>query len=478
MPPAMRNITRAVTLRRALLCGFGLTVSFWLLAGYLVSRRVEEAELKGAELNVSYIRAQELLSSVRAQILLASVVVRDALLDSAPRPRGDYRREVENAYLVIDAALRRYEPLGHGPTDRERVQRLRDEISAFRQASFQVLAADSQAWQAEARTLLQHVLPKRESVIAVSEELQAINRLAYVTRQTEAAHVQAEMQRQVLTVLGVATSFSLLIAWAVFGYSVRLERHLVAQRVREERSAADLQRLSAHVVKVQEEERRRIARELHDEIGQALSAVNLELTGVQRQLQKAEVPGNPLAEARVLTDGALRSARNLSQLLHPSVLEDLGLSAALRSFLNGFGRRSGLNVMFHDNGPSGRVSGDVELALYRIVQEATTNAARHAQALHVEVWLRESPSGLSVAVEDDGLGFDVEQVQRPGQHGGLGLLGIRERLSQLGGVLRLDSQPGRGTTVTATIPFTRSSENDPQSRGTLATMALRQVQHG
>jgi signal transduction histidine kinase len=473
------NSSRGLTLHYALLGGFGLTLGLWLFAGYLVTARFGDARRQSGALNVRYVQAQELLSSVRAQVLLTSVVIRDALLDPSPRPAADYRRDVEQAYRNIDAALAGYNPIVDPAAERLRVQRLRDVIQAFRVASLEILSTDSShLWQLDARALLQQLLPKRESVIDVSEELQAINRTVFVGQQNEMSQVQAALQRQVLTVLGVALVISFVIAWTSYRYGVRLERRLVDQRLREEQISADLHRLSARVISVQEEERRRIARELHDEVGQALSAVNLELTGAQQYLQRTGTESDLLREARVLADGALRSVRDLSQLLHPSVLEDLGLSAAVRSFLNGFGRRTGTNVAFHDDGTLKRLTPEAELTVYRIVQEAMTNIARHASATRVEIRLAEEDGRLSVTVEDDGVGFDARDVERPGRQGGLGLLGIRERVSQLGGTVRIDSVIGRGTRLEVTIPATEHRAAGTPSADETTALELDEVHHG
>ncbi len=469
---------RGLTLRFALLGGFGLTLGLWLFAAYLVTARVGDARRQSGALNVRYIQAQEVLSSVRAQVLLTSVVVRDALLDPVPRPAADYRREVEQAYRAIDTALAGYMPIVDPAVERVRVQRLRDEIQAFRVRSLEILGRDSRTWQLDARALLKGLLPERESVIDVSEELQAINRTVFVAQQTEMAQVQAALQRQVLTVLGVALVVSFVIAWTAFRYGVRLERRLVEQRQREEQISADLHRLSARVISVQEEERRRIARELHDEVGQALSAVNLELTAAQQYLLRTGTDTDLLREARALADGALRNVRDLSQLLHPSVLEDLGLSAALRSFLNGFGRRTGTTVGFLEDGTPGRLMPEAERAIYRIVQEAMTNVARHAAATRVELRMAEADGFVSVVVEDDGVGFDARDVERPGRQGGLGLLGIRERVSQLSGTVRIDSVIGRGTRLEVMIPAAERRAAGAPSAEETAALELDEVHHG
>lgn len=454
---------RGMTIRVALLAGFGLTASLWLAASYVVSHRLGHTRHEAGTLSARYLAAQDVLATVRAQVLLASVIVRDALLDPQPRPSTEYRAEVESTYRAADDALERYRPVLEGPSERARVQRLRDEISAFRLASMDILATDSRSWQTEARSLLQRVLPKRQSIIAVSEELQSINRAVYVDQQHKIAGLQAQLQRQIVMVLGVALGVSLIIAWTAYRHGVRLERRLIQQRVREEAISADLHRLSAGMVKVQEDERRRIARELHDEVGQALSALALELTSAEQRLQRRGTV-EPLGDARALADGALRTVRDLSQLLHPSVLEDLGLCAALQSLLRGVERRTGLHATFQGEGLSTRAAPSVERAVYRIVQEAVTNVTRHAQAKTMTVRLSEAMGRLTVEIEDDGVGFAATQNGQAG----LGLLSMRERAAQLGGSLAIKSTPGRGTRLVVGVPLAAGTEdaNNPSSMAT------------
>ena len=279
----------SVTLRTALLVGFGLTVSLWFIASSVVSARLARSGREAEAVSRRYVDAQETLATVRAQVLLVSVTVRDALLDPDPQPSHDYRVDVDQAYRDIDRQLEHYVPvIGHSD-EIARVQRLRDEIRAFNLASVEVLSTDSRTWRTEARRLLQQLLPKRASIITVSEELQALNRAVYIEQQREARQLQAQLQKQVLLVLGAALAFSILIAASAFRHGVRLERRLVEQHARERRISEDLHRLSGGIQRVQEDERRRVARELHDEIGQALSAVNLELAAAERQLVRAGV---------------------------------------------------------------------------------------------------------------------------------------------------------------------------------------------
>lgn len=444
--------THRPTLRAAVIAGFGITLGLWLLVGYYVTGQLATAERDAASLSQRYVQAQERLSSVRAQVLVASVLVRDAVLDTIPRPATDYQRDIDAAYRTIDHELSSYVPVLDSAPESGRVQRLREEIDAFRRASLDTLAVDRRTWPGGARTLLQRSQPKREAVIAVSEEIQAINRLTYVAQQEATAVAQRGLQRQVWTVLGVALALSVCIGWLALRHATRLEHRLLAQSHREAQISADLHRLSARLVGAQEEERRRIARELHDDVGQALSAVNVELAVAERRLQRAGVTADALGPARALVDGALRRTRDVSQLLHPSALEDLGLVAALTSVLSGFERRHHLPVHFRNESGSERFEPEVERAVFRLVQEALTNIARHAHASRVTVSLDQADDALRVCVADDGVGFDADA---PGQgtSRGLGLVGMRERVSHLGGTLVVTARPGAGARIEVRVPL-------------------------
>jgi signal transduction histidine kinase len=295
-------------------------------------------------------------------------------------------------------------------------------------------------------------MPKREAVIRVSEEVQALNRSAFIDQQRAMTDMQAHMQRQVWTVFGVALAISLAIAWLASRHGTRLEHRLTEQRAREEQIAADLHRLSARLVQAQEDEQRRIARELHDEVGQALSAVNVELTVAQRRLERTGGAGELLSDALSSANSALRTVRNLSRWLHPSALEDLGLIAALESQIADFRRRHGIDMVFTHDGLDDRHNPEIERAVYRIVQEALTNIAKHAQATAGCVHVHADADRLHIVVEDNGIGFDVDDAERPGKRRGLGLLGIRERISQLTGTVTIESLVTRGTRIDVALP--------------------------
>jgi signal transduction histidine kinase len=441
-----------LTIKAVLLLGFGLTLGLWLIATYDFTRRMSQVEREAAAINARYMQAQELLSNVRPRVLLASVYVRDALLDPDPRNAADYRGRLERTLGSVDEALRQYVPVLQSTGERERVDGLRREIEQFGAAMLQVLATDGRRSGDEARALLARLAPRRETVIGVSEKVQALNRAAFIQQQASVAETYRANQEVVWRRFGLSVAASLGIALLAVFHVTRLERRLYAQSVRDAENARDMKRLSAQVLHAQEEERRTLARELHDEVGQVLMAVKVELALAQRRIESGATQ-HVLGDAQALADGALHTIRSVSRLLHPAVLDDLGLAAAIEWYAQEFARRHGIRVDVRHSLSNCRLPTEVETTVYRIVQEALTNVARHAGATSCRVAMSLCGEDLKVVVEDDGIGFDV--AARKGA--GLGLIGIRERVGELGGSVVIDSRPGASTSLRAVIPARRAA---------------------
>jgi signal transduction histidine kinase len=440
------------TIKAALYLGFGLTLGLWLFAGYYFTRRVAGVQREAAAINARYMHAQERLSSVRAQILLGSVYVRDALLDPNPGVADEYRRQLHETYRTIDETLQQYVPVLDSSGERLRVERLRREIDDFRGTMLAVLESDSRRWPADARMLLRtRIVPKREAVIRVADEVQSLNRVAFVQQQTEVAAIYRAAQSRLWQQLGLALAASVGIGLLATIYAGRLEGRLRRQMARDVENTHDLQRLSRQLINAQEEERRSIARELHDEIGQVLTAIKVELSLAQRTVEAAGGPADTLDDARSITDGALQTVRDLSHLLHPALLDDLGLPATIEWYLRGFSRRHGISVDLVHERMDERFVPEIEASAYRIVQEALTNVAKHAQATTCRVYLQRLATTILITIEDNGIGFDLAETQQPGRRG-LGLISVRERVSQLRGTVRIETAPGKGTRLTVELP--------------------------
>jgi signal transduction histidine kinase len=210
---------------------------------------------------------------------------------------------------------------------------------------------------------------------------------------------------------------------------------LGSERDRLATRTAELEQLTRLMLRVQEDERRRLARDLHDEAGQVLSAVKIEL----------ELDGRN--EAGALVGRALAQVRDLSNLLRPSALDDLGLTPALQALTSDVADHARLDVALQAGDLGGALPPDLEVVIYRVVQEALTNVVRHAEARHVRVCVERRDGDIVVAVEDDGRGLDGSRLPQ------LGLLGMRERVTALGGRLEVGARAQGGTRVEATMPL-------------------------
>ncbi len=214
-----------------------------------------------------------------------------------------------------------------------------------------------------------------------------------------------------------------------------------------------LEALSHRLVETQEAERRHIARELHDEIGQTLTAVKISLQAIERQAEAAVLAPH-VAESIHIVEQAIQQVRNLSLDLRPSLLDDLGLVVTLRWYLARQSQWAGFTVQFSADPPELQLSPELETVCFRIVQEALTNIARHAGAQQVWVELQQRETELYLSIRDDGTGFDVEEALARAIHGAsLGLLSMQERASLLGGQLKINSVPGHGVEIRARFPL-------------------------
>jgi signal transduction histidine kinase len=436
---------RRPTIKSVALAALLLTASVWLFTGYYFVQRVRALEREAAEVNERYAAAEALLGDVRRDLDHAAISLRDALIDVRPGLEH-YRGDVDSALQAADDKLATYRPVLGGDVERQHVGRLRQGIQSLRRANHNFLAIDAGLWKSSAAAqLLDQVTPKRDSAIRVSADLQRLNRDAYLAHQKEMARVHGEIHQRSWQTLIFGAVMGLAIGLAATLRVTRLERQLRGQQQRDAANAAALQDLSTRLVHAQEEERQSLARELHDGVGQLLTALKLELCQMERRSQG----GPPLADARALADEALTAVRDVSHLLHPPELQRLGLIEAIQSYVKAIRRRQDVDIEFVWSPLGTRLDAGVELAVYRIVQEAVTNVLRHAQAHRCRISLTGDRRKAVLTITDDGIGFsDSDDVGE-----GMGLIGIRERVEHAGGVLRVESAPGRGTSLTAEFPL-------------------------
>jgi two-component system sensor histidine kinase UhpB len=225
----------------------------------------------------------------------------------------------------------------------------------------------------------------------------------------------------------------------------------------------------SQIIEVQENERRRISRELHDEIGQALYAIQFNLEMVDKDLpQTTAVVRGRLGEAKSLSSQTLTAMRQLSLDLRPTMLDDLGLVPTLRWYIQNFSNRLDIYSNFETMGFEEKLPPQIETAFYRIVQEALNNIAKHAQADRVEISLVKRDSRIYASIQDNGRGFDLDRVLHPeSPERGFGIVGIQERVSLLGGQMEIQSTPGYGTLIDIEIPYENVKEGDEKDTSSI-----------
>jgi signal transduction histidine kinase len=468
--------THRYSIRSVLFSGFSIIFALWLVSAYDLVQQVTDADRQAALITTRFTEGEELLFTVRAQVFLSSVYARDAVLDTRPDGVPLYGQRLQTMRSEVDRALKRYMPNVDSTIEREHWTQLQTEVQQYWDSLSPLLAGHMTGNPDEAHAFLRRdVIPKREMVVRISDDIRALNQDALVEQQAAVAALHRVLRQRIWWTSGVAVALGLAVAWLAARYAGRLEAQIRQQHVQEQQAKRELQRLSAELVHAQEQERRTIARDLHDEIGQALMTVKLDLGTVERSGQVSGAPAQALSEARSTTDAAIRTVRDLSQLLHPPMLDDFGLVVTLSAFVRRFSDRTGVPTDLALDRMEGRLPSDVEVCCYRVVQEALTNVAKHAEAKSCRVYLQRLPSSLLVTVEDDGKGIDPTQLKGAADAGGgVGLVGVRERASRLGGTVGLDTHFGKGTRLTVELPLGARASAPPQTPESETSAAVAQ----
>jgi signal transduction histidine kinase len=235
-----------------------------------------------------------------------------------------------------------------------------------------------------------------------------------------------------------------------------LEDKVRRRTIELDRANQNLSELTARLLRLQDEERRRIARDLHDSIGQTMAVLGVNLANVQSDIERLLKTLDTVKDSQEMILETSTNVRTISYLLHPPLLDEHGLSSALPWYTEGFAQRSGINVNLELPEDLGRLSRDSEVAIFRVVQECLTNVHRHSEGSNARISISCSDTDVCVKVEDDGKGIPQHQLRELASGGtpGVGVRGMRERIRQLGGSLEIDSQgTGRGTVVVTRMPF-------------------------
>jgi signal transduction histidine kinase len=302
------------------------------------------------------------------------------------------------------------------------------------------------------------IVPRRGELYSALVALSDADRQRLQDNERQFANARNEAAGRLLLMLGLGVLLSIVVALISLRHSENLERRAEIHYAQVEQARGDLQQLSARLLEVEEEGRRRLARELHDEIGQSLALLQIEVSHAQAAAQgQPALLGERLRRARALAEKTVQTVRHISVLLRPALLDDLGLVPALQFQIEDFLRRSGMTGEFTEENVSDHLPDGVKTCVYRVVQEALHNSEKHSGATKVQVGVRQFPDSLVAEVEDNGRGFPVDEKDRPSRSTGLGLLGMRERAANAGGSLVIDAAAGRGTRITLRIPLPEPS---------------------
>ena len=381
------------------------------------------------------------LEQIRSQIYLSGTYVRDYLLSPDAGGAEDQRARLTGIEQETRGVLDRY-AASLDPDERDAFAALRGEIDAY----WRVLQSTFD-WTPKQRDRLrftffyEQLVPRRTTMLQIADSIESINQHGLTRAEDRFRVSAANLRSSLVLTFGVAFIGGVLLAIGAIALTLRLARE-------NERARADLQDLSARLVRAQEDERRSLARELHDEVGQALSAIMMEASNAEFASTGDEVKDR-IQSIGALAAKTLNEVRDLALLLRPSMLDDFGLVPALNWQAREMNKRTGLNIRVNASDDCDNLPDDHKTCIYRMVQEALNNAARHSSARNVHVAVRAEAERVQFSIQDDGAGFDKRIVR------GLGLLGMEERVRRLGGKLRIDSQPGRGATIAAELPIAR-----------------------
>ena len=418
---------------RLLLAGFGGLLALMILAGVDALVVLRQAKISNAGMRRSFLARGHSLDQIRSGIYVSGTLARDYLLASDSSAAEEERAKLRAIQRETESALDNY-ARSLSTEEAATFRSLLAEIHAYWKVLDLMFEPDPQVRRQRGSAYFYNQLVLRRTAM--------LDLAARISRWNEQEITAGDEK---LGALFDAFRFRLILILALTlagGFALAV---ITAARLL--RSQKELEELSARLVLAQEEERRSISRELHDEVGQSLTALAME-AGAAASLA-VETPGlrQRLQSIQRLAETSMNTVRNLALLLRPSMLDDLGLVPALRWQAREVAKRTGMKVRVLAEDMADNLPDEQSTCIYRVVQEALNNSVRHAHARSVRIQVWGGAANVRLAIEDDGYGFDARQAH------GLGLAGMAERVRNAGGQLQIDSTAGRGTTLSVILPL-------------------------
>jgi signal transduction histidine kinase len=417
--------------------GLGSLLLLIALSMLASSRKAQDIYVQLDQLDTHHRLVETNLRGLRSDVNLSGVFVRDYLLDVARERGPGYREQLTEFREANIATLNDLEKLiGRD----ERIGSLRAKLDEYWQ-TFDPLFDWTPAEKIlqSANFLRREVVPRREAVLTIAQEIEELNNANVMAQKQEVARRQEAFRKDMQRLLWQTVLVGLIVSIVVV-FRLRVLEH------RSEEAEHQMRELSQQLVSTQEEERRNLSRELHDHVAQVLTGLRMGLGGIERTSRDPRV-ATAVAECRGLVDDMFRTVRDLALGLRPSMLDDFGLQPALEWLVRDFSRRYDIDVALHIEGDVATLPDKHRTCVYRVIQEALTNCARHAQAKTIAVVMTCRDGQLRLTVTDDGVGLDPASGRR-----GLGLRGIDERVKELRGSMTIARPAGAGTTLSVLLP--------------------------
>jgi signal transduction histidine kinase len=431
-----------------LVAGFGGLLLLMLVAGVdalLVLRQVRSSDTQERDL---YLRRATALDRVRTGIYQAALVMRAYLLATDAREAAFQLEIWKQTRAGTDQALADCAAV-LDKADAAQIRVLQAKVQDYwRLLDFVTTVPEENRRIQGGEYLTREVVRRRGQTLDLVDRIDQMNARELALEDEDLNRAYNRLRLRLAIMLGITIVVGLLLAGFTARRMLRLDNELTQRYEEGVRARQELQELSARLVSAQEEERRAISRELHDEVGQSLSALLMEAGNAAARVPPDSVDVRRHVDSiKKLAEASVNVIRNMTLLLRPSMLDDFGLVPALEWQAREVSKRTGLRVHVSAGESADDLPDALKTCIYRVVQEALHNCARHAQARSVKVVVEQRPAKIVLSVEDDGRGFDSGRVR------GLGLVGMEERVHHLGGVFGIRSAPGGGTRVAVELPL-------------------------
>jgi signal transduction histidine kinase len=356
--------------------------------------------------------------------------------------------EITKRGTAVHTAIGNY-PQDCQPEERTLLEQLENGVSSEESSFSGVLGTSESERKHQGQAMVSgQLIPGRTQVLQLASALAALNEKRFAEQNQALAWQYENLQTRLGRTVLLALSAGLLLSLVAAYYILRLEQRGRERYLALAKNRHELESLSRRLVNAQEAERRSISRELHDEVGQTLGVLLMDIGHLSSLLSRSDrAIAEQIGRIKTAAELAVKSIRDMALLLRPPMLDDLGLHPALEWQARETSRRSEMEVDVHAEEPAADPPNEVKVCIYRVVQEALRNAATHAHAKTAKVTLKRKELSMVVEISDDGAGFEPERTR------GMGILGMEERVRQLGGSFEIRSAPGKGTTVRAELPL-------------------------